>query len=146
MFSFLVILPVYLPYLKLKKDFGFIRPFGEVVFFSADFVSFLSTPIQNHLWGKILEGFVKPEGDLFMGLIAFLMSLTGIWSLAHWKKFPDPTPSAPLTPFKTVGALVRLLRFSILINGIWIVYILLTGGFPLSLGVWRSIPTTSKSR
>ena len=133
-FSFLVILPVYLPYLKLKKDFGFIRPFGEVVFFSADFVSFLSTPIQNHLWGKILAGFVKPEGDLFMGLIAFLMSLTGIWSLAHWKKFPDPTPSAPLTPFKTVGALVRLLRFSILINGIWIVYILLTGGFPLSLG------------
>jgi hypothetical protein len=114
LFSFLVILPVYLPYLKLKKDFGFIRPIGEVIFFSADFVSFLSIPIQNRLWGKILEGFAKPEGDLFMGLIAFLMSLTGIWSLAQWKKFPDPTPPAPLTPFKAVSALVRPLRFLIL--------------------------------
>jgi len=134
LFSFLVILPGYLPYLKLKKDFGVIRPFGEVVFFSADFASFLSIPLQNHLWGKILEGFVKPEGELFMGLIAFLMLLTGIGAQTQWKKFPDPTPSAPLTPFKAVGTLVRLLRFTILFNGVWIVYLLLRGGFSLSLG------------
>ncbi|RPH87196.1 MAG: hypothetical protein EHM75_06145 [Desulfobacteraceae bacterium] len=68
--SFPIILPAYLPYWKLKKDFGFFRPFGEVVFFSADFASFLSTPIQNQLWGSLLAGFEKPEGDLFMGLIA----------------------------------------------------------------------------
>jgi hypothetical protein len=127
--SFLVILPVYLPYLKLKKDFGFIRPFGEVVFFSADFVSFLSIPAQNRLWGKLLEGFMKPEGDLFMGLIAFMMSLAGIASLVRWKKTPDPLPPAPS---KAVKTLVRPLRLLILFNGIWIASILLTGGFSLS--------------
>jgi hypothetical protein len=132
--SFLVILPVYLPYLKLKKDFGFSRPFGEVVFFSADFISFLSTPLQNRLWGKLLEGFMKPEGDLFMGLIALVMSLTGIGALAQWKRIPEPNPPLSPTPFKTIVALVWPLRFLILLDGIWIITILLTGGFPLNLG------------
>lgn len=98
LFAFLVILPVYLPYLKLKKDFGFFRPFGEVVFFSADFASFLSIPLQNRLWGNLLQGFGKPEGDLFVGLIAGAMCLTGIWSQAQWKKYPAPPPAAPRTP------------------------------------------------
>jgi hypothetical protein len=132
--SFPVILPVYLPYLKLKKDFGFVRPFGEVVFFSADLLSFLSIPNQNRLWGKLLAGFAKPEGDLFMGLIAFLMLLVGIGSLAEWKKAPAPAPPASLTPSKTVNALFWALRFLILANGIWFVYALLTGGFSFSLG------------
>ena len=90
--SFPMILPAYLPYWKLKKDFGFFRPFGEVLFFSADFASFLSTPIQNQLWGSLLAGFEKPEGDLFMGLIAGAMSLIGVWSLVQWKKIGVPLP------------------------------------------------------
>ncbi len=134
LFSFLIILPVYLPYLKLKKDFGFIRPFGEAVFFSADFVSFLSTPVQNRLWGKLLAGFMKPEGGLFMGLVALIMSLAGIRSLVRWKTTPEPFSPRLLTLIKTVSALIRLLRFLILFCGIWIVSFLLTGGFSLSLG------------
>jgi hypothetical protein len=137
LFSLLIILPVYLPYLKLKMDFGFVRPLGEVVFFSADFVSFLSIPLQNHLWGKILESFVKPEGELFMGLVAFFAALTGIWSLSQGKKGSASALPAPLKPFKAGRPRVLLLQFLILIDGIWLVSILLFGGFSVSLGSLR---------
>ena len=117
--SFLVILPVYLPYWKLKKDFGFFRPFGEVVFFSADFASFLSIPIQNRLWGNLLEGFVKPEGDLFMGLIAGLMSLTGMWSLAQWKKYPAPPPAAEPSDWPCLARVSPFRSRPILLTGVF---------------------------
>ena len=114
--SFLVILPVYLPYWKLKKDFGFSRPFGEVLFFSADFASFLSVPLQNRLWGNLLSGFGKPEGDLFTGLIAGVMSLIGVWSLAQWRKASKTRPAATRTPSRVFSALVLPLRLLTLLG------------------------------
>ncbi|MBI5586339.1 MAG: hypothetical protein HY892_21215 [Deltaproteobacteria bacterium] len=74
--SLVLLLPGYLPYWKLKKDFGFSRPLDDLIFFSADLLTFLSAPRENRLWGSILEGLQKPEGGLFPGILPWV--LTGI--------------------------------------------------------------------
>jgi len=91
-FSLALILPGYLPYLKLRRDFGFTRPLEEAIFFSADILTYWSTPIENRLWGKALQKFGKPEGDLFIGLTAFLLLLIGLWAVTRRRKSAERPP------------------------------------------------------
>jgi hypothetical protein len=78
LFSLVLILPGYLPYWKLKKDFGFSRPLDDLIYFSADLLTFLSAPRENRLWGSFLEGLQKPEGDLFSGLVPWVLAGIGL--------------------------------------------------------------------
>jgi hypothetical protein len=78
LFSLLLLLPGFLPYWKLKRDFGFTRPFDDLIFFSADLLTFISAPQENRLWGTVLAGLQKPEGGLFPGIIPWVLAALGL--------------------------------------------------------------------
>lgn len=134
--SFLAILPVTLPYLRLKRDFGFSRPLDDAVFFSADLLTFLSMPAQNWLWGSLLERFRKPEGDLFMGVFPLLLALIGLLAAVHQNQ-PAPAGSrtgalCPRSGFIRSGG--RPLRLFILLGGVLGGLFLLADALPLAIG------------
>ena len=111
LFSLMMILPGYLPYLKLRRDFGFTRPLEEAVFFSADMLTYLIHPLENRLWGKALQHFGSRKGDLFMGLTAFLLTLDGIVGRDPAKEIRGTT-SASLRPPRSRAS-------SVYIQGVW---------------------------
>jgi hypothetical protein len=108
LFSLLLLLPGLLPYWRLKRDFAFSRPFDDLIFFSADLLTFLSAPRENRLWGSFLEALRKPEGDLFPGIIPWALAAVGLAAVIARRKGP-PAPSA-----KTAipGRLPRFPRFT----------------------------------
>ena len=75
----LIIFPVYLPYWALKREFDFYRPLGEVIYFSADMLTYLSVPRENWFWGRFLHPFGKEEGGLFLGIIPWALAWAGLW-------------------------------------------------------------------
>ena len=134
LFSLTLILPGYLPYLKLRRDFGFTRPLEEAVFFSADVLTFLSTPLENRLWGKTLQPFWKPEGDLFMGLAAFLLTLMGLWAVTRRRKSLEQPSPIPSSKFGAVRVLSRVVWGAALFFFLLIIYLITVGGLSIPVG------------
>lgn len=78
-------LPFLLPYLQLR-DLGFPRrPFSEVVTFSADVYSYLTSPSESWVWGRWLplRVFPKPEGDLFPSFTAIVLAIVAVCASAR---------------------------------------------------------------
>jgi hypothetical protein len=129
----LFILPVYYPYLKVKKEMGFSRSLNESIHFSADLLSYLNTTDINHLWGKITQAFWKPEGELFLGVMAISLGIIGIFiSLGKQNTYPQRKSRNPdsknwLTRLRCL--LLWLLALDLLIIG----YILFFGGISTTL-------------
>lgn len=130
--SAIFILPSYYPYIKVKQEMGFTRPFHETIMFSADILSYLSAPLTNHLWGGITKIFSKREGELFLGLTAILLSIIGIMGLKREMAYSNyaKISYAKTKSIKILSRWISSLLIIALIAGfiIWI-----TGGFDFAV-------------
>lgn len=83
MAAFLIIVlavlgPIFHQYISVRKEMGFVRGIGSY----ASLTSFLNTSWFNRIYGDLTARFTKAEGQLFPGVIAFFLALTGfIYSL-----------------------------------------------------------------
>ena len=73
--TLILTLPFLLPYLEAQRAFGFARPFGEVVGFSANVWSYLTASENVWLWGETLRFYTRPEGETFLGFVPLLLAI-----------------------------------------------------------------------
>jgi hypothetical protein len=112
----LVTLPVFLPYLQLRR-LGFPpRPIAEIVTYSADVFSYWTAPPESHVWGEIMRAFPKPEGDLFQTFTALALASIGVIAAVRssWQKSRD-----------TATAIGRLNPIAYFLLGVCALYALL---------------------
>jgi hypothetical protein len=125
-------LPFLLPYQDAKDRFGFTRPFGEVMGFSADLYAYAHTPPQMCVWGAILNRFPQPEGDLFPGAVPLVTAIvaTVLWLAAAWTALRRATDDAPTRERQITRALVVVAASSVA----GAIAVALSGGFVWHLG------------
>jgi hypothetical protein len=78
-----LVIPLFLPYLKVKKQFGFTRDLGEVIYYSADLKSYAAAPPENRIYGKITGQLGEPEKRNFMGLTLSALAVLAIIAAAR---------------------------------------------------------------
>ncbi|MFH1033737.1 MAG: hypothetical protein V1806_04455 [Pseudomonadota bacterium] len=64
----LLVLPLYLPYMQVKKDLGFVRSQDNAASFAALPRHYLAAPPASLLYGQLTAPFRGSEGELFLGL------------------------------------------------------------------------------
>ncbi len=118
---FALTLPFLLPYLELRNLGMGPRALNEVKSFSADVFSYWTSPAESHLWGNVIRGYPKSEGDLFPTLAAFLLGAVGFagavsmsWAQARTKPPANAPMLVPLV-YVLVAAAVTFLLFLVLI-------------------------------
>jgi hypothetical protein len=72
--------PFLLPYAVVTSELRFERSRAEVVRFSADVYSYATSFVEQPLWGSLIRGYAKPEGDLFPGFVTLLLAAIGVWA------------------------------------------------------------------
>jgi hypothetical protein len=77
--SVVFLLPLYFPYLTVRKEMSFSRSLEEVEFYAASPEDFLSVPPYNRIYGQWLGGQQPEEMQIFPGIIPLL--LTFLWWL-----------------------------------------------------------------
>ncbi len=87
------------PYFELGAR-GLERGLEEILYYSADVYSYLTTHEAVRLWGAIARVFPKPEGDLFPGATPVLLSLlaVGLWAPGTWRHAVAVTRRRPPRP------------------------------------------------
>ncbi|MFA5909042.1 MAG: hypothetical protein WC815_09730 [Vicinamibacterales bacterium] len=148
-------LPFLLPYTKSQQLFGFERPFGEVVQFSANVWSYVTASENLWLFGKALRYYPHGEGETFLGFVPWILAAIGIVGLLIGTKGSDPsatlargqTPRVPgsdpeqevprgLTPSRWRRILTWVLAVAVVTQLVGVVAALVFGGFDLDvLGV-----------
>jgi len=100
-----VTVPFFLPYLSLR-DLQSTRPLAEVARYSADVYSYLTAFEEHPIWGRVMQAFPRPEGQLFPGLAALLLAGIGIF----WSGVPEGAPlrKEQLTPARRYAAIALL--------------------------------------
>ena len=71
-------LPFLFPYQARSSVFGFERPFGEVVLFSANVWSYITASENLSLWGKTLRFYPHGEGETFLGFVPWLLAIVAL--------------------------------------------------------------------
>jgi len=110
--SFLIIVlvvagPVFYQYISIREEMGFVRKIGSY----ANLTSFLNASWYNRIYGDLTARFTKTEGQLFPGIFAFLLAVTGfIYSLKK-KKGKIPLIQTPVHFYTIVLLLSFLFTF-----------------------------------
>jgi hypothetical protein len=117
-------------YLDAQRVHGFERSLGEVIRFSADVYSYVTAPEALRLWGSWLQVYPKPEGELFFGLVPWVLFAIGGITLARLK--PGRTTGSPVVR-PGISLALRSVRWILLIQLLAFVALLLTGGFVTSI-------------
>jgi hypothetical protein len=138
-----VTLPFLLPYLELRRlGFG-PRVLNEVKAFSADVFSYWTSPIESRLWGRMIRGFPKPEGDLFLTISALCLGAIGVARSvqAAWLE----ARTQPLAASKMLRPIVWTLVGAAAVYSLFVLAILSSNGFthigpfPVSVrNLWRN--------
>ena len=68
-------LPFLFPYQRAAETFGFQRPFGEVVLFSANVWSYITASENVRLFGKVLRFYPHGEGETFLGFTPWVLAV-----------------------------------------------------------------------
>jgi hypothetical protein len=68
-------LPFLFPYAEAQRHFGFERPLGEVVLFSANVWSYVTAAEPVRLWGRALRFYPHGEGETFLGFMPWLLGI-----------------------------------------------------------------------
>jgi hypothetical protein len=76
--------PFFLPYLALRGDQPSTRTLAEVTRYSADVFSYATAFTEHPIWGRRLQRFAKPEGQLFPGVAALLLAAAALWP-SRWR-------------------------------------------------------------
>ena len=99
--------PIFQQYISVRKEMGFVRGIGSY----ASLTSFLNTSWYNRIYGDLTARFTKAEGQLFPGIFAFLLAVTGfIYSLKK-KKGKIPFIQTPVHFYTIVLLLSFLFTF-----------------------------------
>ena len=118
---FLIAGPFYYQYAMVRREMGFIR--SSV--YSADLTSFLAVPAINKIYGRLLSPFLIQEGELFAGVVPYLLCGFGLANFLTRKKKEagEPKISEPRT------FVLKFLRFFdyFLLSGATLIFF--TGGF-----------------
>lgn len=108
--------PLLTLYLEAQRVYGFQRPLGEVMSFSADVYSYLAAAGALHLWGEIMQAIRKPEGELFFGLLPLILVGVAVFSgIRHL-----PVPERLFTRIVAALFMLQVGAFAMIV---------LTGGF-----------------
>src|SRR5262249_32282282 len=91
----LLVIPLYVSYVKSSELYGAERGDAEIAFFSGRPSDFLTAGIQNRLYRPLTEQWGHPEGDFFPGLAA--LALAGV-ALVRVRRsvFPDKPIVSPI--------------------------------------------------
>jgi hypothetical protein len=113
-------------YLEGQRVHAIERPFGEVVKFSADVYSYLTAPEALTLWGRWLQTYPKPEGELFFGVVPMALAAVAVVGSAV---------AIGTIRFETTARrfLAWLVGAFIAVQLVGFIAILLTGGFITSV-------------
>jgi hypothetical protein len=117
----IVTIPLLMLYLEAQSLYGFQRPLGEVLSFSADVHSYFAAAGALHLWGEVMQAIRKPEGELFFGLLP--MALVAIAIAAAVRRLALPT-----------RLFTRILTALLVLQITAVLMIVFTGGFITSVG------------
>ena len=149
--TLLLTLPFLFPYSEAKQLYGFERPFGEVVLFSANVWSYITASENLTLWGKTLRYYPHGEGETFLGFVPWLLALVALVA-AVWGGRPalgergDASVAARVE--RAPGArrvLVILLTIAVITQFIALVSVVTFGGFDLNvLGLMISARTPQR--
>ena len=118
-------------YLETERVHSFTRPLGEVIRFSADVYSYFTAPEALRVWGGTMQAHPKPEGELFFGLTLWVLAFVALVALF--------TPAAGAARLPTIRdrsiipVVVVALIVIIVVQGLGLIAILLTGGFVTSV-------------
>jgi len=138
-------LPFLFPYSQAQQLFGFERPFGEVVLFSANVWSYITASENLRLWGKALRYYPHGEGETFLGFVPWLLAIVALVA-AVWRGLTprensprglDPTTQSPrggdpgLTP--TRRAMIVLLAIAVITQLFALMSVVTFGGFDLNV-------------
>ena len=124
-----VLVPYFIPFVKLHNRMLFVRASWEVKFFSAEFQHFLAVPPFNLAWGWLTGKLGAQEWQLFPGLVPIALCL--VWLLSRLRG------REPLTDVTTAGEKRKVFvvwdSLNILLFA-FVLYLGITGGFELSAG------------
>lgn len=118
-------LPFLLPYLEARQRYGFERPYGEVLFFSANLWSYVTAAEPVRLWGSVLRVHPHGERETFLGFTSWLLAALAVWQARKPSRPPAPAPSSPVWR-RFLGALLA---------GLVVVQLLALGGVILVGGI-----------
>src|SRR5262249_32112026 len=84
----LLVIPLYVGYVKSSELYGAERGDSEIAFFSGRPSDFLTAGFQNRFYGPLTEKWAHPEGDFFPGLAALGLAAVAL-SRVRRSVFPD---------------------------------------------------------
>jgi hypothetical protein len=116
-------------YLDAQRIHGFERSVGEVIRYSADVYSYLTAPEALRVWGGVLQAYPKPEGELFFGVVPWVLAAVAVAALGA----REASPSRPVRKAGLSNVLTWILLATLAVQTIGFIAILFTGGFVTSL-------------
>ena len=130
-------LPFLLPYSEAQRRFGFQRPFGEVVTYSANVWSYVTASENLWLFGKMLRYYPHGEGETFIGFVPWVLAAIAIARLLVGAKGLEPskilargrTPALPAWRRILIGLLV----VAVTTQFIAVVTVVIFGGFDINV-------------
>jgi len=93
--TLILTLPFLLPYSRAQQQFGFERPFNEVVQYSANVWSYVTASENLWLFGKALRFYPRGEGETFLGFMPWVLAAIGVVALLIGTRRGVATPRQP---------------------------------------------------
>ena len=121
-------LPFLFPYQQVQQLFGIERPFGEIVQFSANVLSYVTASENLDLWGTTLRFYPHGEGETFLGFVPWLLALIALSSLI-WHRQENDDLRAAVPPWQRY--LSAFLLLVVVTQLIGVLSVVLFGGFEL---------------
>lgn len=120
--------PFLLPYVWLRQATGEHRGIGEVSWFSADVMAYLTVHEQVRAWGPWMRVFPRAEGDLFPGLTPVLLAALALAWAAHraWAA-TRPVEATPGQPSPRAARLLAVLAVAVMATYAAVLILLLAG-------------------
>jgi hypothetical protein len=128
--TFTLSFPFLTPYLEAQIIFGFERVRGEVLFFSANVWSYVTSSEGLRLLGSTLRFFPRAEGEAFLGFVPMLLTAAGLIHLAIATR--QPAAGGGVRGWRRVLIVVFAVAAAAQFAGL--VSVVLWGGFNLPLG------------
>lgn len=128
--------PFFYPYIKVKKDMGFVRSSQIAASFSAEPKHYLAAPPANRLYGRGSKPFRATEGELFLGFTLSILALAGLAPRRKEQEQDTPQPG---------GAASRVLLWATGGLALAGAMVWLSGGWQGKLGTLH-LSLTSSSR
>lgn len=128
--ALLLTLPFLMPYLEAQRVFGFTRPFGEVLGFSANVWSYVTASENVWLWGKTLRYYTRPEGETFLGFVPWLLAIAAAFVLVRREVAANPSQGDRR---RWVRVLLVVMTFAAVIQFVALASAVTFGGFDLKI-------------